>query len=90
MANEKTNQKELLAFAQAVQDLYEYNQAKSRKIYFFNFLKGVAGGAGAFLGGVLMLFLLLWLLSSLGQVPFVGHLAQEIKQTVEHQSGRSA
>ena len=80
------SEKQLLDFANQVKSLYEISVANRKRILFFNFLKGMATGAGAFLGGTLMIALLLWILTQFSQVPFAQRLSQSVKDSVQRQS----
>lgn len=56
--------KKLVAF-------YESGYVNKKQALSFSFLKGLLGGFGAFLGGTILIGLLLWVLSLFDQVPFV-------------------
>jgi hypothetical protein len=50
---------------------YETGYVNKKQALKYSFLKGVAGGFGAFLGGTLLIALLLWILSLFDQIPFI-------------------
>lgn len=56
--------KKLMAF-------YEAGYVNKKQALSWSFLKGLAGGFGAFLGGTILIGLLLWFLSLFDQVPFI-------------------
>jgi hypothetical protein len=56
--------KKLMAF-------YESGYVNKKQALSWSFLKGLAGGFGAFLGGTILIGLLLWILSLFDQVPFI-------------------
>lgn len=70
MTKKLTNQqyeelgKKLVAF-------YESGYVDKKQALSFSFLKGLAGGFGAFLGGTIVIGVLIWALSLVDHVPFV-------------------
>lgn len=84
----KTLQKKLtdaerLEFAKQLEYFYEASYADLKKIAAFSFLKGVATGLGVFLGGTLVVALLLWILSGLGSLPFIGDISKAAESSIE-------
>ena len=59
--------KKLVAF-------YETGYVDKKQAVSFSFLKGLAAGFGAFLGGTILIGLLLWFLSLFDQIPFIDGL----------------
>lgn len=57
-----------------------------RKIYGINLLLGVIRGFGAVLGATIGIAILLWILSFFTNIPLVGPVFQNIKQTVNSQN----
>lgn len=57
-----------------------------RKIYGINLLFGVIRGFGAVLGATIGIAILLWILSFFTNVPLVGPVFQNIKQTVNSEN----
>ena len=82
-SNSKMNDKKRLEFAKQVEYMYEAANPNWRKLLTFAFLKGVATGFGLFLGGTILVALLLWILSGLGQLPFLNHLTKSVERTFE-------
>lgn len=75
--------KELLGFARQLEYFYEANYANRRKLLVFSFIKGIATGFGVFLGGTIMAALLLWGLSRLSHLPFIGNLSEATQHSIE-------
>jgi len=71
-----------IEFAKQIEHFYEAGYANRKKILFFSFLKGVVTGFGVFLGGTILVGVLLWILSQLGQLPFVGDLSHAAEQSI--------
>lgn len=83
MAETKMTDKKRVEFAKQVEYMYEAVNPNWRKLLIFSFLKGLATGLGVFLGGTILVGLLLWILSGLGQIPFLDDLTQSAKDTIE-------
>jgi hypothetical protein len=83
MAETKMSDKKRLEFAKQVEYMYEAVNPNWRKLLTFAFLKGVATGLGVFIGGTIVVTLLLWILSGLGQLPFLDDLTDSAKSTLE-------
>lgn len=75
--------KKRLEFAKQVEYMYEAVNPNWRKLLTFAFLKGIATGLGVFLGGTIVVALLLWILSGLGEVPFLNHLTDKVEHTLQ-------
>ncbi len=54
---------ELLELGKRLQAFYDHGYVNKRQALWFSFLKGAASGFGAFLGGTILIALLLWVLS---------------------------
>lgn len=88
MANRKSIKSKLtdaerIEFAKQIEYFYEASHADIKKVISFSFLKGMATGLGVFLGGTIVVALLLWLLSQLSWLPFVGDISQAAKQSIQ-------
>ncbi len=77
------NDKQRIEFAKQVEYMYEASSPHWRRLLTFSFLKGVATGFGVFLGGTIIVGLLLWILSGLGQIPFLHHISQSAENTLQ-------
>ena len=84
----KMDDKKRVEFAKQVEYMYEATNPGWRKLLTFAFLKGVATGLGVFLGGTIVVALLLWILSGLGQVPFLNHITDKVEKTLEQPTGQ--
>lgn len=78
------NDKKRIEFAKQVEYMYEATNPDWRKLLTFAFLKGLATGLGVFLGGTILVALLLWILSGLQQLPFLEDLSRSTQETLEH------
>jgi len=62
---------------------YDFNRSRSQ-VYVMNFVRGILFGAGSVLGGTVVIALLIWILSLLGNViPPLGDFFDGISQTIE-------
>ncbi len=52
----------------------------------FSFLKGVATGVGVFIGGTIVVAVLLWILSGLSHIPFLTDITDSAKNTLQQGS----
>lgn len=88
MANRKNIKSKLtdaqrIEFAKQLEYFYEASHADIKKVVSFSFLKGLATGLGVFLGGTIMVALLLWILSQLSWLPFVGDISKAAEQSIQ-------
>lgn len=81
---EKMNDKKRVEFAKQVEYMYEATAPSWRKLLTFAFLKGLVTGFGVFLGGTILVGLLLWILSGLGQLPFLNDIAESASESLEN------
>ncbi len=79
----KKSDKELMELGQKLQMFYDMGYVSKKQALGFTFLKGIIGGAGAFIGGTLIIALLLWGLSLLDETPFIGDIIQSIQQNLQ-------
>lgn len=78
----KKSDKELIELGKKLQDFYETGYINKKQALTFSFLKGLATGVGAFLGGTLAIALLLGLLSLFTEVPLLGRLIEMLNNVL--------
>lgn len=62
---------------------YDFNRSRSQ-VYVMNFVRGILFGAGSVIGGTVVIGLLIWILSLLGNViPPLGDFFDGVTQTIE-------
>lgn len=71
---------ELLELGKKMQNFFDLGYVARKEAFIFSFLKGLAAGAGAFIGGTLIIALLLWALSLFDTLPIVSNLVNAIQQ----------
>ncbi len=70
----------------AVAAVYETGYLDAGRSYKQSFIKGLFQGLGGAIGATLLVALLLWMLSLLGQIPFVNRVADQAHEAIESQS----
>lgn len=73
---------ELVELGKKLEEFYESGYISKKQALTFSLLKGIAGGAGAFIGGTLVIALLLWVLSLFDALPFIGHIAETVRDAL--------
>ena len=68
--------------------IYESGYIDRGQSYKMSFVKGLLSGLGGVIGATLVLALLLSLLSLLDEVPLIGRLFDNIRQTIESRPAR--
>lgn len=84
----KSNQKEILKrnhdeVSKALEILFATDYIDKKKLYLNNFLRGMAFSAGGIIGATLVIAILLWILSLFDQVPLIGPLLENTRETIE-------
>jgi len=78
----KLSDNELLELGKKLQQFYDSGYVNKKQALLFSFYKGLASGLGTFLGGTIVIGLLIWILSLFNQVPLAGHLINTLRHTV--------
>ncbi len=78
-------QDELLELGKKLQNFYEMGYVDKRSAFTFTFLKGIVQGIGVFIGGTVVIGLLLWVLSGLEQVPLVKPVRDALQNPTQQQ-----
>lgn len=86
---QKLTDQQRIEFAKQIEYFYEASHADAKKIFGQTLLRGIATGLGVFLGGTLVVALLLWMLSLFSNLPFVGDISQAAEHSIER-SDKSA
>jgi Domain of unknown function (DUF5665) len=69
--------------AKALEILFATDYIDKKKLYLSNFLRGMAFSAGGVIGATIVIALLLWALSLFDNVPLIGPLLENTRQTIE-------
>lgn len=71
--------------AKALEKLFALEYISKKRLYLANFLRGLFFSAGTILGAAVMISLLLWALSLPSRIPFIGPIANNIRDTIDAQ-----
>jgi hypothetical protein len=74
--------KELIELGRKTQDFYETGYISKKTALSFTFAKGLVQGFGIFLGGTLIVTVLIWLLGSFKEIPLLGPVSEAVKRTL--------
>ena len=81
--SKQDRQKDYEKLGQQVAALYDSVNPDRAGLYRTAFLKGIVTGLGGVIGATVVIVILAWILSLLGQVPFVGPIFDNVKTTIE-------
>ncbi len=77
----KTEQAQL-ELGKKLQAFYEMGYVNKKDALKWSFLKGLAGGFGAFLGGTIVVALILWILSFFNHIPLIEPIVRSINDNL--------
>jgi hypothetical protein len=80
---QRMDDKKRIEFAKQIEYMYEATNPGWRKLLTFAFLRGIATGFGIFLGGTIVVAIVLWILSGLSQIPFLNEITNQVKDALE-------
>lgn len=66
-----------------VASIYETGYLDFKQTLKMSFIKGLVGGLGGVVGATIVVALLLWTLSLFKDVPFVGRITNNVRQTIQ-------
>ena len=66
-----------------IEELFNDMYADRRNIYLMNFFRGIFFGLGTFLGGTIVVALVVWMLSFFVNIPGVGDAVQKAQNTLQ-------
>ncbi len=69
-----------------IEELFNDIYAHRMRIYFVNFVRGIAFSVGGILGATLVIALLIWLLSLFSGVPVIGDFFHQTQQTIQNRT----
>lgn len=52
------------------------------QLYRLNFVRGVFFGLGTFVGGTIVVAMLIWLLTFFSEIPFIGELVETVRNSL--------
>lgn len=75
--------RELVRLGKMLRDFAELGVMSRKELLWVSFLRGLAQGFGAIVGGTILVALLLWLLSQFNETPLVGPFIDTITSTID-------
>ena len=81
--SKRLSDKELQEIGRMVVDIHELGYTGKTRALGYAFIKGIATGFGVFLGGTVLIALLLWILGFFDQVPLLEDLVNSIESTID-------
>ena len=82
-ATEKLGKKDYEKLGKLLVSIGELGIADHKKIYRISFVKGIFSGFGGVIGATLVITLLLFVLSLIGDVPLIGDVADTIENSIQ-------
>lgn len=82
MAKTDKSDDELKKLGEMLVNLHELGYTSKRRLIGISFLKGLAYGLGAFIGGTIVIALLLWVLGLFDSVPLLDGVVESIKNSL--------
>lgn len=67
----------------ALEILFATDYIDKKKLYLSNFIRGMFFSAGGIIGATLVIGLLIWILSLFGNIPVVGPLFKNTRETIQ-------
>lgn len=76
-------EKELVKLGKMLREFSELGVMDRKQLLWVSFLRGLAQGFGAIIGGTILVALLLWILSLFNEVPLIGPFLETLSKTVD-------
>jgi len=67
----------------ALEEVYLIGYANPRRFLWFGFLRGIVYGLGIFIGGTIVVALVIWVLTQFNDAPIVGPFIEKIVKIVQ-------
>lgn len=75
--------KEYEQLGRRMEQVYTTGYASRGRLMYMNFLRGIAYGVGIFIGGTIVVGIVITVLVQFEEVPVIGPFAQKINQSIE-------
>lgn len=79
----KMTPKDYEKLGKALEEVYLIGYANPRRFLWFSFLRGIVYGLGIFIGGTIVVAVVLSILTQFNSVPVIGPLVEKIVETVQ-------
>ena len=78
--------KELVRLGKMLRDFAELGVVSRKELLWVSFLRGLAQGFGAIVGGTLLVALLIWVLGLFNEIPLIGPAVDAISSSIDQTS----
>lgn len=75
--------RELVRLGKTLKDFAELGVMSRKELLWVSFLRGLAQGFGAIIGGTILIGFFIWILGFLNEVPLIGPAVDSFRNTVE-------
>ncbi len=82
----KKSDKDLVRLGKMLRDFAELGVMSRKELLWVSFLRGIAQGFGAIVGGTILVALLIWLLGIFNEIPLIGPAVDTISNTVQNKN----
>jgi hypothetical protein len=76
------NDKDYVELGKQLAALFEYGSPSRKAILWSSFLRGLAQGLGAVIGGTILVAFLIWILSLFNHIPLIGPAVDAITRSI--------
>lgn len=81
--DENMTAKDFESLGRDLWSMYELNYKNRKRMYFFTFGKGIAQGFGIFIGGTIVVAVLLYSLTFFEQIPLLSPVIQKLNEVIK-------
>jgi hypothetical protein len=81
--SETKKQKEYEELGKMIASIYETGHANKKAMYKASFIKGLLSGLGGVIGATVVVALLIWIFSLFDQIPLVGRIFENLRDTIQ-------
>lgn len=89
MAKRNKNQPKKVDYellGRAIEGVFLSGYFDKLRLYKMSFMRGIFNGLGSILGATIVLAILLWILSLVESIPFIGTISENIQESVDSSS----
>lgn len=84
--NRPRTDQDYIRLGKQLERIYDSVHPDRKRFYWMSFLAGILRGVGTIIGATVVIALVVWLLSLLGHIPFIGPLVDHAKNTIQSSS----
>jgi len=81
----KKKHKDFEKLGRALESIFEGGYLDHKRVYKINFIRGIFFGFGVFVGGTIVVALLLWIMGLFTEIPLVGEFTETVRDTIQDQ-----